>query len=294
VYPLLVVLVAVVVAFRVDHSASSAKGEPPIELRGTSDQRDPVTVTLDRRGRMQALATHITGLCENGRTWKIAWSPDSPRIPFRTGADGQTEVREVEDHAERRHTTEHVVAWTRARVSRSAASGDARMIATFTYPHGKRLTCDSGYVHWSAPTRHITSMPSLAVNPSRVRRAFAWRVDRACYDGIYQAETAVRSYAALLAAHRRQYRMVARLGPAPEAEPHYSSWLANVARRIALERLEFSQLARGKAWDAHLTDLKLAFLQVRGNALGQEFGLRICTMHGPVQPVPARKSRATA
>jgi hypothetical protein len=68
----------------------------------------------------------------------------------------------------------------------------------------------------------------------------------------------------------------------------YTRWLANMRRRIKLERQYLTQWRRGSQRAKATTSAEINFLKLRANSLGQEFGLQVCTSNGPFRTPVAR------
>ena len=140
--------------------------DPPVVLTGKTAEGQPISVSLDHAGVINALQTSLTGACSNGGTDQIGWSPNSPRIPFQRTAAGVV-VKEFKRQKISAGIVVHRWAWTVAYVDRDSVSGDAQYYATYRWPNGRDVTCDSGPIHWtarrsgSAPAKSNTSTYSL-------------------------------------------------------------------------------------------------------------------------------------
>ncbi len=307
------VLVAALVALAVHvgliHKGSQASGGGSyIDLRGSTEEQQPISVTLDHHGRIQALHVQLIGLCENGGRQSIGWSPDSPRIPFQSNVNGIV----AHEYGEQRSAigiVSHTVVGTTAHVVQGggSAAGDVRYQTTFRYPDGHQLRCDSGYVRWgvnrtgtangaesAGPPGSFPPVSSLAAAAPPGQLRFASEVDKIC--AVTYNENQVRELRRLRAHeasisrreagildHERQYIAIDRLGPPPSAPNLYGAWLTNMLGRIKLEWLALRQRAQGKTRRSEITLAEVSFMKVRGDSLGQEFGLRLCTSNGPLR-----------
>ncbi len=309
VYPALVVLAIAVVAVRISHPhASQAAGNTAnVNLRGRTEEQQPVAVTLGYHGEIRSLHVHLSGMCENGGEYRISWEPESPRIPFQSGTSG---IVAHESAAQRSSTgiVSHTLLGTTAHVEAGdgSAAGDVRFQTTFRYPDGRALHCDSGFVHWEANRSGSADgerpgvpgayplVSSLAVGAPRGQLRFAALVDEACRqtgnNGFLLELRRRRRHvplksqeAAAVLDHARQYIAIGRLGQPSTGRGIYQAWLANMRERIRLEWEALSQRARREAQRAEMTISRVAFLKVQGDALGQEFGLRVCTSNGPLR-----------
>jgi hypothetical protein len=172
VYPAVLILVTVTVAARLGwfgagSGAAAVRPAQLVVLSGKTSEGRPIFVFVDRKGEIRSLETTLMGVCANGRTYGIGWSPDSPRIPFRRTAAGVVayEFKTQEDSS---GVTSHTYASTTAQMHRSSSiTGDASYHAVFRYPGGRQLSCDSGFIHWTA------HRPGAA-NPSSTRSLGAW------------------------------------------------------------------------------------------------------------------------
>jgi hypothetical protein len=153
------------------------------------------------------------------------------------------------------------------------------------------------------PRAVLPKAPSLAKGASQARVRFAQRVDATCartYNaGIARsqalalklgegAEAQVRVYADYLDWHAGQVEAVRRLGPPPEAAGLYRAWLANMARRVALEQRALRRNVSGKRAAAARDYAQVGRLKTAGNQAGQRFGLQVCTSNGPDRSLKAR------
>lgn len=307
VYPVLVLLALGTLAAHVGWlGASGAVAKAYRTLRGQTDEQQSILVEVEGHNRIHAIKVELVGLCENGGRYTVGWAPDSPRIPFRDSPRGSV-ARETGQRLSKDGMASRTVAWTTARVGPrgGAAWGDVRYKTSFRYPDGRRLHCDSGYVHWSAGQAEAANgigpneagrfppVVSLAISPSPARRRFALALDRTC--AVTSNEIGVRKrlrrqaheapiarFKAWVADHQRQYDAITRLGPTPEATDLYRSWRANMRARIHLEWVALQRAPHDRTGaDAVLSEVE--FLKIEGDSLGQEFGLRICTSNGPLR-----------
>jgi len=306
---LVLTLVALAVHLGLIHTGSdAANGSSYINLRGSTEEQQPMSVTLDHHDQIQALNVHLIGVCENGGRYSIGWSPNSPRISFRSSASGIV----AHEYAQQRSAAgivSHTVVGTTARVENGGdnAVGNLRYQTTFRYPDGRRLRCDSGYVHWavnrtgSANGAELTGPPgsfppvsSLAAAAPPAQLRFASIVDHTCSSTYNKNqvrqlrrrqmhEPLILQQEAGIVDHERQYIAISRLGQPPTAAGLYRAWLANMLERIRLEGLALRERAKGKTQHSEMTLAQVSFMKVRGDALGQEFGLRICTSNGPLR-----------
>ncbi len=308
-YPALLLLAIAVVALRVTHphASQAAQDTSNVNLRGLTEEQQPVAVTLSRGGEIRSLHVHLIGICENGGEYRIGWEPESPRIPFRSGTSGIV----AHESAEKRSSSGIVsdtLAGTSAHVEAGdqGVSGDVRFQTTFRYPGGRILRCDSGFIHWAAnrsgtangePRGGPGSYPlvsSLAVGATPGQLRFAALVDETCAaswnrDLLLERrrrrmhEPAKEQQAALVLDHAREYLSIGRLGRPSTRTGLYQRWLANMLERIRLESAAVAQSGKGKTRSAEVTFSKVEYLKVVGDALGQEFGLRVCTSNGPLR-----------
>ena len=231
VYPALVLLAVGALALRAGWINTRATAGSPnyVQLRGLTAERQPMTVWLDGTGRVHELAVKLIGLCENGGSDPLGWSPESPRITFGATA-GAIFAREYNSVRPVGGVPSHSVVWTTARFGKgdSYASGDARFETTWVYPDGRRLRCDSGYVHWAvnrAGTANGSFAPvsSLAVGAPPAQLRFAALVDQTCETTYEEGaerqlrrdredQPLIKRQRSVLADHDRQYRAIARLG----------------------------------------------------------------------------------
>ena len=301
VYPALVLLAVGALALRAGWiNTGAAAGSPRyVRLGGLTGERQPMSVWLDGGGRVHELEVKLIGLCENGGSDPLSWSPESPRITFGATA-GPIFAREYNSVRPVGGVPSHSVVWTTARFGKGDryASGDARFETTFLYPDGRRLRCDSGYVHWAVNrmgTANGSSAPvsSLAVGAPPAQLRFAALVDRTCettYDEgaarqlrrDREDQPLMKRQRSVVADHERQYLAIARLGEPVTAVDVYRAWLSNMHERIRLESLAVSQRAGGSRQRSEATLAHVGFLKIVGNAHGQEFGLRVCTSNGPL------------
>lgn len=306
VYSLLVLLCIAALVQRFGPTRTSeAVGGSDIHLSGSTEQQQPISVTLNHLGHVQALRVgELIGLCENGGRYPISWTPEIPAIPFVASGSGVT-AHEFNERRSSGGIVSHTVAETTARVEDGGgyASGNLRFRTVFRYPDGRALRCDSGWVHWAvnrsgtaagqgeATPGSWAPVHSLAVDPPPGQRLFAAEVDRTCsrwyrrYRALEQSGQAGSPArpAAAVAAHALEYVTISRVGRPSTARALYATWLANMLERIRLERAALAQRGRGEMARAGASLHEVAFLKVLGDALGQEFGLRACTSNGPLR-----------
>lgn len=309
-YLALVLLGVVTLAVRVGwiHAGTGVGGGSYIYLRGFTDEQQSISVALDHDGRIHALNVQLIGLCENGGRYSVGWSPESPRIPFRSNVSGIV-AHEYGEQRSAAGVVSRTVAGTTARVEHGGenAAGNVRYQTIFRYPDGRRLRCDSGYVHWevnrtgnangaklTGPPGSFPPVSSLAGAAPLEQLQFASVVDNTCgttYDENQVRklrrrrahETLISQQAAGIVDHERQYIAISRLGRPPSAAGLYQAWLANMLERIRLEWRALRQRAQRKLQRSEMTLAKVNFLKVEGDSLGQEFGLRVCTSNGPLR-----------
>lgn len=301
VYPAVVLLAVGALALRAGWiNTRAAAGSPRyVQLRGLTDERQPMSVWLDSGGRVHELAVKLIGLCENGGSQPLGWSPESPRITFGATAGGIF-AREYNSVQPVGGVPSHSVVWTTARFGKgdSSASGELRFQTTFVYPDGRRLRCDSGYVPWAVNRIGIANgssvpVPSLAVGAPPTQLRFAALVDETCETTYEEGaerqlrrdqedEPLMQRQRAVVADHERQYLAIARLGEPSTAVGVYRDWLSNMHERIRLESLAVLQRDGGSRKRSEATLAHVGYLKIVGNARGEEFGLRVCTSNGPL------------
>lgn len=138
--------------------------------------------------------------------------------------------------------------------------------------------------------------PSKAVGMTPQWREFADSVDRICatsYNAALGIEAQVKHVAAVRGWSDRRaeearlkvwndqaltiLRSIEALGKPPERPDLFGRWRANVARRLAL-RNDAAQAASEGRWGAYRDRMNgINPLKDRSDAIGERFGLRICT-----------------
>jgi hypothetical protein len=151
VYPALGLLALATLAARAGWFAtgSSAGPDPTTVLYGETAQHQRIAVSVDRHGNILALQTQLIGVCRNGQRYPVAWSPNSPRIPFVHTPAGVF-VQEVSTQKLSGGVTSRITATTIAHVHGREISGDAGYDGAFRYPRGAQQWCSSDNVHWTA------------------------------------------------------------------------------------------------------------------------------------------------
>jgi hypothetical protein len=151
VYPALGALALLTVAVRGGWFATgpSAQADTTTVLYGETAQQQRIAVTVDRHGNIVALQTQLIGVCRNGRSYPVTWSPNSPRIRFVRTPAGVV-AQEVSQQKLSGGVTSRIAVATIAHVQGGEISGDAGYSGYFWYPHGREQSCSSSEVHWSA------------------------------------------------------------------------------------------------------------------------------------------------
>lgn len=180
VYPLVVAMAVTTMAVRlgwVHVRAAQARhvaADPPVLLRGKTAEGQPISVSLDRGGVISALQTSLIAACSNGGTDRIGWSPDSPRIPFQRTAAGVV-VKEFNQQELSAGVLGRRWARSVVHVDRDSISGDAQYYATYRWPSGRQVTCDSGPIHWTAgPSGSLPARSAVATYPLGAWAGYAW------------------------------------------------------------------------------------------------------------------------
>jgi hypothetical protein len=148
---------------------------------------------------------------------------------------------------------------------------------------------------WHDPG-YYSPVPSTAGEVSPARRRFIDRVDGTCARTYNRGQAAQAAFERRVAGrpdaqeratrfyvrwHTGQYRALRALGRPPQARLAYRRWLGNMGARVRLEARYAPLLRAGRSAEAQAVTEQVGALKARGNALGQRFGLRVCTSNGP-------------
>jgi hypothetical protein len=286
-------------------------------LTGETGQGRELRLELDDSGRVVALSTSVESVCRGGRSWELDWTPTHGEAVF-TQREGRLSVREVVDRPEEDGRISSIGAVMSGHVGDGRAGGELRLVARVHRGGREVQACDTGPLRWAAgaearrrlaealpPPRYTDwyypKVPSLAGQVSAERSAFIEATDATCERTFRAMREAGEGIVAVLGdparelaaydryvdAHEAQLRSLERLGEPPDGARLHSRWIENLRTRIRLERAQVRAGAAGEFDRARATFARIGRLMVRGNELGQRFGLRVCTSNGPDRtPVP--------
>jgi hypothetical protein len=311
---LLALLVASAAAAVMVHASD---GGPAQVLGGETDQGHHLEVELDGEGRAIAFATTVESHCKGGTTWTLTWAPGEGDAVFNQRGD-RLVVRETIDRPEPDGRLSRIGAVMTAQIGAGRVGGEIRLVSRIHQGGREVQACDSGSVQFAAgvdagqrladalPPRppsgwYYPRVPSLAGEVSPARARFIRATDDTCvrtyppvaraYDAVmaYAADPArqLAAYAAYVDAHAEQLRALERLGDPPDGARLHARWLGNMRLRIRLERAELRAAWAGDHERVRAIDRRIGRLKMRGNEVGQHFGLTVCTSNGPDRtPVP--------
>jgi hypothetical protein len=157
-------------------------------------------------------------------------------------------------------------------------------------------TANADDVNAAVPGGFYPPAPSTAVGMTPEWREFADAVDRICatsYNEALVLEARVEQVAAARGWSDRRaqklrheawvrqgltiVRSTAALGEPPERPDLFTRWRANVARRAALQHQAAQRAGEGR-WNKYRHTMNRVYpMKAQSDAIGQSFGLRICT-----------------
>jgi hypothetical protein len=235
----------------------ASDGGPEHALAGETAQGHGLRLELDGDARAIAFATTVKSRCRGGTSWTLDWTPRQGDAVFRQRGDHLV-VREVVERLERDGRISRIGAVMTAQVDLERADGEIRIVSRIHRGGREVQACDSGPVQWAAG---IDARQRLA-DALPPRRPTGWYYPK------------VPSLAGKVSTARARFiqrtdRTCAR------------------TQRIRLARA-ILRFARARDGDrVHSIRHRIVRLKMDGNALGQRFGLQICTSNGPGRtPVP--------